>query len=177
MIKESDPNHNFSWSDIGNIEEGRPNLGPTTTVASYRLFQFTMRDVLIKKYGLQTADELFIEAGRLAGKEFYRNQLNLGLEFNAFVAKLQELLKSYMIGVLRIEKADLPTLALTLTVSEDLDCSGLPMTGETVCNFDEGFIQGVFEEYTGKTLSVKEIDCWASGGRVCRFKVTRKEIP
>ena len=60
----------------------------------------------------------------------------------------------------------------TLTVEEDLDCSGLPVSGETVCDYDEGFIAGVLEAYTKKAFHVKEIDCWASGGRVCRFHAT-----
>jgi predicted hydrocarbon binding protein len=58
-----------------------------------------------------------------------------------------------------------------LTVAEDLDCSGLPCTNEVVCQYDEGFIAGVLEAYTGQAFNAKEIDCWASGDRVCRFDV------
>ncbi|MGL4282715.1 MAG: V4R domain-containing protein [Eubacterium aggregans] len=58
----------------------------------------------------------------------------------------------------------------TLTVAEDLDCSGLPPTDEVVCNYDEGFIAGIMTVYTGRTYKVHEIDCWASGARVCRFQ-------
>lgn len=60
---------------------------------------------------------------------------------------------------------------LVLTVSEDLDCSGLPVFGETVCDYDEGFIAGIFEEYAGKKITAKEVDCWATGDRTCRFEV------
>jgi predicted hydrocarbon binding protein len=56
-----------------------------------------------------------------------------------------------------------------LTVGQDLDCSGLPVTNETVCNYDEGFIAGILEAYTGKKYEVREVDCWANGDRVCRF--------
>ena len=62
-------------------------------------------------------------------------------------------------------------MSFTLTVSEDLDCSGLPIYGETVCNYDEGFIAGIFYVYTGKEFNVKEIDCWSTGDRTCRFTV------
>jgi hypothetical protein len=65
-------------------------------------------------------------------------------------------------------------MQFTLTVAEDLDCSGLPFTDEVVCHYDEGFIAGVLEAYTGKPFEAKEIDCWASGDRVCRFDV--KEV-
>jgi predicted hydrocarbon binding protein len=73
------------------------------------------------------------------------------------------------VGILRIEKADLENLELVMTVSEDLDCSGLPVIDETVCEYDEGFIAGVLQVYTGKEFHVREVDCWASGERTCRF--------
>ncbi|MDR1184579.1 MAG: 4-vinyl reductase, partial [Coriobacteriales bacterium] len=67
---------------------------------------------------------------------------------------------------------DADTGNLVLTVGQDLDCSGLPMTNETVCFYDEGFIAGILETYTGKKYDVREIDCWANGDRVCRFQGT-----
>ena len=73
--------------------------------------------------------------------------------------------------MLRVERADPESLAFLLTVSEDLDCSGLPITGTTVCDYDEGFIAGLLYAYTGLSFSVKEIDCWATGDRTCRFDV------
>jgi predicted hydrocarbon binding protein len=57
-----------------------------------------------------------------------------------------------------------------ITVEEDLDCSGLPVSGEVVCNYDEGFLAGIAEAYNQKTFLVREVDCWASGDRVCRFE-------
>lgn len=69
-----------------------------------------------------------------------------------------------------IEEADEEKLQFVLTVSEDLDCSGLPIFGETVCDYDEVFIAGILEEYTGKKFMVKEVDCWATGDRTCRFE-------
>jgi predicted hydrocarbon binding protein len=81
-------------------------------------------------------------------------------------------LKTYLIGILQFENSDLGSLSFTLTVGEDLDCSGLPVSNETVCEYDEGFISGIFNAYTGKQFIVKEIDCWASGDRVCRFSAT-----
>jgi predicted hydrocarbon binding protein len=93
---------------------------------------------------------------------------------NLFVAQLQQQLLDLGIGILRIEDADVEKLKFTLVVAEDLDCSGLPVSGETVCDYDEGFIAGVFEAYTGKPFEVKEIDCWSNGSRVCRFSVKVK---
>ena len=55
-------------------------------------------------------------------------------------------------------------------MGEDLDCSGIPVTNETVCIYDEGFFSGILGAYTGKQYDVREIDCWANGNRICRFR-------
>lgn len=162
--------YKFRWSDLGNIEIGRPNLGKTIDVAVYRLMQYTMRDVLSRRYSSETAAELLRDAGNEAGREFCSNLLDISLPLNIFLSQLQHLLQDLRIGVMRMEKSDVEHLDFTLTVSEDLDCSGLPVSGVTVCEYDEGFIAGIFEVYTGKSFEVREIDCWATGDRTCRFR-------
>jgi len=47
--------------------------------------------------------------------------------------------------------------------------------GETVCNYDEGFISGILSLYSGKEYVAVETDCWATGGRVCRFQADVRE--
>ena len=47
---------------------------------------------------------------------------------------------------------------------------GLPALGETVCNYDEGFLAGILTAYTQKPYTAVEVDCWATGDRVCRFR-------
>ena len=49
--------------------------------------------------------------------------------------------------------------------------------GETVCSYDEGFISGVLSLYSGKPYTAVEVDCWATGDRVCRFCAEVKEQP
>jgi len=71
-----------------------------------------------------------------------------------------------------MEAFDPDTGNLVLTVGQDLDCSGLPITNETVCCYDEGFIAGILHAYTGKKYHAKEVDCWANGDRVCRFNAS-----
>lgn len=164
-------NYNFKWEDIGDIELGRPNLGQLTYVAVYRLMQYTMKAVLEKEYGAEQANKIFIDSGRLAGEEFCKNILDINLPLNEFIAQLHNKLIELSVGILKVEKSNTDTLSFTLTVSEDLDCSGLPMTDNTVCNYDEGFIEGIFNVYTGKKFIVKEIDCWSTGDRTCRFTV------
>ena len=163
----------FSWENLGNVKEGRGDLGESMPVLVYRLMQFTMLDVLTKEHGKEKANHYIREAGRLAGVEFTKNVMgDLSVPLNKFVADLQKVLMDLKIGILRIETVDENTGEIIMTVAEDLDCSGLPITGENVCYYDEGFIAGILQVYTGKPYTAQEIDCWASGDRVCRFKCT-----
>ena len=162
----------FSWSCLGNIKEGRGDLGEEMPVLVYRLMQYTMLDVLTRAHGAEQANEYFRQAGFLAGMELAKNTMDLSVDFRTFLANLQTALHTLKIGILRMENFDPDTGNLTLTVGQDLDCSGLPVTNENVCSYDEGFIAGLLEAYTGKKHDVREVDCWANGDRVCRFRVT-----
>jgi len=171
MFKEERSESLFDWSMLGDIAVGRPNLGSTMDVAVYRLMQFTLRDVLIQKLDPAAAERIYYEAGELAGRQLFRNLIREKTDFSAFMKELQELLTKLKIGILRVEKSDAQKMEFTLTVAEDLDCSGLPVCEETVCTYDEGFISGLLGEFTGREFDVKEVDCWCSGDRVCRFEV------
>ncbi len=171
MFKEERDTSSFEWTMLGKIDEGRPNLGFTTDVSVYRLMQFTLRDVLIKDFGVEKADRIFYRAGETAGRHFYENLITKRNSFGEFVVELQDVLKQRKIGILRVEKGDVENLTFTLTIAEDLDCSGLPVCDEQICTYDEGFISGLLSAHTGKDFSVKEVDCWCSGDRVCRFDV------
>ena len=171
MFKEEREDSLFNWTMLGDVAQGRPNLGQTTDVSVYRLMQFTLRDVLIKELGPEAADRIFYEAGVTAGTHFYERMITKKDDFNEFLGELQSALKDLAIGILRVEKADLENLTFTITIAEDLDCSGLPVCDEEICTYDEGFIDGLFSAHTGRDFLVKEIDCWCSGDRVCRFDV------
>ena len=174
-MNHEDKPSNFTWEGLGSIETGRKTLGPDMPVIVYRLFQYTLKDILSREYDEKTAADLYRAAGHLAGMELANNVLDLSGDLDFFVANLTNKLMELKVGILRVEKADLDTLSFVMTVSEDLDCSGLPITGETVCDYDEGFIAGILEAYTGQPFTVREIDCWATGGRTCRFAVEPKK--
>ncbi|MFA7060357.1 MAG: V4R domain-containing protein [Pedobacter sp.] len=166
---EAQRKYTFNWDLLGDIKLGRPNLGNTTRVEVYRLLQFTFRDVIERSVGSEETDRIFHEAGALAGKEFYTHMLTHTTDLNEFVRQLQEVLRELGIGILRVEKADADKGEFILTVSEDLDCSGLPELDYEVCTYDEGFITAIMESFTGKKFTVKEVDCWCTGNRTCRF--------
>jgi len=152
-----------------------PVLGNQINLIPYRLLQYTIRDVLERVTGTEACDQLFYAAGELAGYLFFDGFLSeyKTLPLNGFVGELQRVLKELGVGVLRVEKADPDKGEFVLSVSEDLDCSGLPDLGFEVCNYDEGFIAGIFFKYTGVVFKAKEVDCWCSGDRTCRFTVNR----
>ncbi|MBI0582984.1 MAG: 4-vinyl reductase [Methanomassiliicoccus sp.] len=164
-------NYEVSWNELGDIEEGRPSLGGSTSVIVYRLFQFSLRHVLEERFGIEQTDALLRRAGRLAGKEFAATQLDRSQGVEDYLSEVVEKMETLKIGVLRAEKVDLQSMEFMLTVSEDLDCSGTPVIGRPICSFDEGFIAGVFERFAGREFDVREIDCWATGAKTCRFTV------
>ncbi|MPN21851.1 hypothetical protein SDC9_169233 [bioreactor metagenome] len=129
-----------------------------------------MRQVLREAYGEEQTAALFRRAGQVAGSTFALGRMKLDMGLDAFAAQLQQVFSEEKIGILRLEEFDSATGRFVLTVGEDLGCSGLPVTNEMVCSYDEGFLAGILKEYTGVSYSVKEIDCWANGGRVCRFQ-------
>jgi predicted hydrocarbon binding protein len=159
---------------LGDIEEGRPNLGPMVHASVYRLMQYTLRDILIRDFGIEQADRIFFEAGKKAGEEYYKNILPEKKSIDGFFADLQRTMKEFGIGIFRVESANYEKGSFVVTIAEDLDCSGIPICSEQICIYDEGFIAGLLLSYSGENFQVKEVDCWGSGGRVCRFTVNPK---
>lgn len=170
-MKNQETESTFKWENLGDIDAGRKTLGTEMPIIVYRLFQYTLKDVLAREYGEERSCDLLRAAGHLAGISLANNLLDLSGDFDFFVSNLSNQLRELKIGILNIERADMDSLTFTLTVSEDLDCSGLPVSGTTVCDYDEGFISGILEAYTGKPFKTREVDCWATGDRTCRFSV------
>ena len=156
-------------------ENSRGNLGEELPVLVYRLLEYSLKEELIRRYGKDEQVEVFRSAGRMAGEYFTKNMLNLDQPMDQFVNELQNKMKELKIGVLRIEDVDEESGKIILTVAEDADCSGLPVLGGTVCNYDEGFIAGILSVYSGKQYTAIEVDCWATGDRVCRFQANVEE--
>ncbi len=164
------------WSDETELNS-REHLGNLVSVKVYRLLEYSVRDTLVKEYGQERANELFRRAGMAAGKSLTMHLLkeSLSLPPYAFFTHLRDLLRNLQMGILQMERFDPESGYMLLTMSEDLDCSGLPVLGETVCHYDEGFLAGVLQIYTGRRYRVKEIDCWATGSRTCRFEAHVEE--
>jgi len=164
--------YKFDWDNTvgADMKLARPALGPNTRVEVYRLFQFTLRDILEQHYGSDETDNLFREAGIMAGKAFFDKFLSEAQNVSNLATKIQDSFDTFGIGIFRVEKAAEDNSHFIFTVEEDLDCSGLPDTADVICVYDEGFIQGILEAFSGKNFNVREIDCWCTGARTCRFE-------
>lgn len=161
----------FDWNIVGNIGEGRPNLGTTIDVGVYRLMHLALRDVIVTRFNPETAAMIFYEAGEHMGRELYQAMMEKHENLDEFIKDTQELLANLKIGLLGIEKIDQEKMNFILTISEDLECSGMSVSNETICSYDEGFLSGLLSEHTGRPFEVKEVDCWCSGDKLCRFEV------
>ena len=152
------------WSDETELNS-REHLGDLVPVKVYRLLEYSVRDTLVKEYGQERANELFRRAGMAAGKSLTMHLLkeSLSLPPYAFFTHLRDLLRNLQMGIQQMERFDPESGYLLLTMSEDLDCSGLPV------------LAGVLQIYTGRRYRVKEIDCWATGSRTCRFEAYVEE--
>lgn len=165
----------FRWRDLGDIAEGRPHLGGSARLEMYRLLQFTVRHVLEKEWGREKADEVLREAGRLAGSAFRRHFLPPTDDLAEYVRELQEVLRMMGVGILRVEEADPAKGTFVLTISEDMDCSGVGEGGREMCVYSEGFVEALVEGFTGRRYHVREVDCWSTGERTCRFVASSRE--
>lgn len=164
----------FSWDLLGvDLDEARPRMGDTLNMEIYRLFQFTMRDVLEERYGSAEVDKIFFESGVLAGKFFFERYLNSAGSVGELVKAIQDKFQELGVGIFRVEESAPDASSFTLVVDEDLDCSGLPDTSDHICIYDEGFIKGILDAFTSSNYEVKEVDCWCSGARTCRFSAKK----
>ena len=97
----------FSWDYVGNVHDGRPNLGNSARIEVYRLFQYTLRDVIEARYGTDESEEVMRESGKLAGRKFCERFVGRRERFGDFLAAAQKAL----LGKLSPEQVKSTTLA------------------------------------------------------------------
>lgn len=164
----------FSWGRMGDIAAGRPTMGTSMNIAVYRLLQQSLVHVLVSRLGTAEADRYFIASGQLAGYEFAMNNLVLEQSSEDFFKQLSCIFLQLKIGKSSVEQYHSKTGEITVSIENNLECSGMDSYCKTVCKFDEGFLSGLLEAYTGEEYTFKEVDCWAYGSAACRFIGTIK---
>lgn len=161
----------FKWEDLGNLEVARPTLGPLCDVIVYRLLQYTLRDVINAELGDDKGGEFLYKAGEIAGHTVFDKFLSDIKDFTKFIAKVVELLLDLKVAIVRMEESDPERGYFVVVATEDLDCSGVPDIGKTICQFDEGLVAGIFCAFLNKKVTVRETECWAKGARWCRLEI------
>lgn len=63
---------------------------------------------------------------------------------------------------------------LAIIVYNCYHCSKMPDVGKTLCSMDEGIIEGVFSSTLDQDYSVRELECYGTGHRHCKFLVEEK---
>ncbi len=107
---------------------------------------------------------------RLTGREIGKE---LAKQIKATAPKdlLKELAnfwETHRMGHLVLTRAELP---YEIVIENCYECGGMPDVGTTLCSLDEGLISAILDEKLGVKSTVKELECWGTGYRHCRFTV------
>lgn len=176
MLNDGRRTSGFQWDMISDNDKKQFNSENRLNNSIYRLMKYNLRRVMIHRYGIMNADEIFFDAGRAAGKSFYSSLEGGEDTFDAFASRIQELFDNLDLGSFAIEKIDLERMRFTILMSKSPDCTVSGLSGENLCSYDEGFIEGLLSSYTGMDFRVKDVDCRNSGEGICRF-IVEGEIP
>lgn len=63
---------------------------------------------------------------------------------------------------------------LTILVNNCYHCSKMPNVGKTLCSMDEGIIEGIFLSRLNLDCEAREIECYGTGYRHCKFVVEER---
>ncbi len=165
----------FSAEELGSLALGRGNLGEMMPVMVHRQLEFSIRLVLEQRFGERETVDILRKAGKISGDMFAEGYLDLTADFDQFVKGLKTNLHDQKIGDLAVESYDAETGNIVLTMMDDLTCSGVTDTRRTLCHYEEGFFAGVMQRYAKKPYTALEVDCWANGAQLCRFRVRPKD--
>ncbi len=135
----------------------RNELGTNINLVYMRLFRLALRDT----YGSKLSSSLLYEAGRhTAINNFKFNSIN------DVVNSLNDL----SIGVMKITYND--GERIIFEEDECAVCSGMPVTNESLCSFEAGFLAGALSCIMNKDVVVEETKCWGLGDQICQFEAS-----
>jgi hypothetical protein len=152
MFIEKRDHGRFSWVDLGDIETGRPHLGPMVPVLVYRLLQYTLRDVLIQEINAEKAKDCSSSPGRMAGTFFPTYLTETAINDSRQLQALKNLKMESYVWRDRLRESRYDPYG-----RRGPDCSGLPLLNAVVCVYYRGSLrdsQGLFG---------REFSCTGSG--------------
>jgi hypothetical protein len=93
--------------------------------------------------------------GYSAGVEFSNNIMDMVILPDDSINTLQKKLHDYKINVLRMESYDIDTGNITISFEHEIDFNKLQLSNNDLCSFNEGFVAGILEVYTGRKYDVQ----------------------
>lgn len=159
------------WSDLGGFSLERPNLGPETSVAYYRLSLFALRDAMAEELGA-AADRVLRQAGMLAGRLIWDRWQADTDGLGTLLGKLSRFHQDNMVGIMRVEESGDLESGLRLVVRESVDCAGTPPLGWMKCSFRRGLMEGIFGSFSGRPVQADPVACSGQEGGGCGWKVS-----
>lgn len=112
-------------------------------------------------HGLQL-EPLEVETGKNLGKAFFKT-----FHFDSFNGLIEEIINKFDeldLGRIKLS-SDSPLILKNYGCNE---CRKLPYN-MTICNVTKGIINGIFEEYYEKEVSVEEVECTSKYDDCCTF--------
>jgi len=152
--------YEFNWDIIGNLQEGRPNLGDQVNFILYRVMQYTLHDVFVKQLGNEESNRLFYEAGSIAGRFFFEHFLKefKNLPLADFLAKFRSVLDENGIRFLRIDSVNIETGGCTVSVAAGVGETGFDNIKLDRCDYDTGVVEGILSKYAEKTIKATKVN-------------------
>jgi len=129
----------------------------TIYVSTHRAFIYGLR-----KCGSSTRALVLRTSGYDLGKHFIQSREIRNLD------DVPKVLAKHRIGLVDIVRESIDRFVVH--IYECLSCSGLPNLGESLCDFEAGVLQGVFEALIGKNIVIEK-QCWALGNAYCGFEI------
>lgn len=167
---------NLKLEVIGNPSSGRPTMGPTTSVITYRIVRLIALD-LLEGDKKDQGEKAVYEAGKIIGKATYEQWVKSADSLEIFVEKITRIFNELKLGVLTVKEVNKKKgeLFFRVNVDECASCSGTPKVGRAICQLEGGVLAGLFGAYANTPVEVKEVKCWGLGDKTCEFEIRAAE--
>jgi len=126
----------------------------------YYMMQYKRLDEISQINELSLSGGYLPEAGYLAGVKYARKILDLDTKFDDFIINLQKELQEIKITNLCVEAYDSITGDITITIGHKFESCEIPIRNNNVFIYDENFISGIIETYTGFKYEIHKIGSW-----------------
>jgi predicted hydrocarbon binding protein len=108
--------------------------------------------------------KLGMDIGIRLGREFESK------DYRGILEEISGFWKEHKLGDMTIKNGN----GTEISVVNCYHCGKMPYVGKTLCSMDEGFIEGVFLSKLKYACRVREIECYGTGHKNCKFILTEK---